>query len=96
MLCADLSKIVGLPVDYTSLIRHKNTRPQVEFNGKERIRNVKQAFSLSSNKNIHNKRIVLIDDVMTTGSTLKECAMVLLKNGAQSVDVLTIARVVKS
>lgn len=96
MLCADLSKIVGLPVDYTSLVRHKNTRPQVEFNGKERIRNVKQAFSLSSNKNIHNKRIVLVDDVMTTGSTLKECAMVLLKNGAQSVDVLTIARVVKN
>ena len=96
LLCKDLSKFVNLPVDYASLVRHKNTRPQVEFNGKERERNVKHAFKVCNKDAIQNKRIVIIDDVMTTGSTIRECAVELLKNGAQSVDVITIARVVKT
>ena len=96
LLCKDLSKFVNLPVDYTSLVRHKNTRPQVEFNGKERERNVKHAFKVCNKDAIQNKRLVIIDDVMTTGSTIRECALELLKNGAQSVDVITIARVVKA
>jgi len=95
LLCKDLSKFVNIPVDYHSLVRHKNTRPQVEFNGKEREHNVKHAFKVRNKQAIQNKRIVIIDDVMTTGSTIKECALELLKNGAQSVDVITIARVVK-
>jgi len=95
LLCKYLSQLTRVPVDYTTLQRHKNTRPQVEFNGKERIQNVKQAFSIADETIFANKRIVIVDDVMTTGSTLKECGMVLLKHGAKSVDALTIARVIK-
>jgi len=94
-LMADrLGKLVGLPVDSFSLVKHKRTRPQTEFSGRERVINVKNAFSVKYPERIRGKRVVLIDDVMTTGSTLKESARVLRKAGAKSVDVLTVARVI--
>lgn len=95
LLCAELSKLTGIPVDYNSVVRHLKTRPQVEFSGRERVKNIKGAFSVRHPKNVKGKRIVLVDDVMTTGSTLKECALVLRKAGASSVDTLTVARVCK-
>lgn len=94
LLTAELHKLNGVPADYTSLVKHRRTRPQVEFSGHERIKNLKGAFSVKHPEKIKGKRIVLIDDVMTTGSTLKECALVLKRAGARSVDTLTVARVV--
>lgn len=96
LLCKELSKLVNLPVDYSSLIRCKNTKPQVEFSGRNRKRNVKNAFAVKDKQSLQGKRVVVIDDIMTTGSTLKECAEELLKAGAKSVDTLTVARVIKS
>lgn len=93
LLARELHKLVNIPVDFDSVERHKNTRPQVEFSGHERIRNVKGAFRVKYPKKIKGQRIVLIDDVLTTGSTLKECALALKKAGAKSVDTLTVARV---
>lgn len=93
LLVRDLSKMTGIPADYLSLIRHKRTRPQVEFSGLERVCNVKNAFSIKYPEKVKGKRIILVDDVLTTGSTLKECAIALKKAGAKSVDTLTIARV---
>lgn len=93
LLAKEVSKMCGLPIDNTSVIRHKRTRPQVEFSGQARIKNVKGAFQVKNPLNVKGKRIVLIDDVMTTGSTLRECALVLLAAGAASVDTLTVARV---
>ena len=95
LIAKELSKLTGLPVDYSSLIRHRKTRPQVEFSGKVRIRNVKDAFSVRKPERIKGRRVVLIDDVMTTGSTLKECAKALRRARALSVDALTVARVCK-
>ena len=96
LLCKELSKLIGIPVDYTSLVRCINTKPQVECNGNARKHNVKDAFQVKNPEKIQGKRVVLIDDIMTTGSTLKECAKVLLKSGALSVDALTVARVIKN
>lgn len=95
LLCAELSKLTGIPVNYNSVVRHLKTRPQVEFSGKERVRNIKGAFCIRHPEQIQGKRVVLVDDVMTTGSTLKECASVIKKAGAASVDTLTAARVCK-
>ena len=94
LLADKLSKMVNIPVDRFSLVRHKRTRPQVEFSGRDRIANVKNAFTVKYPDKIRGKRVILIDDVMTTGSTLKECALALQKAKAKSVDVLTVARVV--
>lgn len=93
LLASELSKLTGLPADYNSLIKHKATKPQVEFSGHERVKNIKGVFSVKHPEKIKGKRVVLIDDVMTTGSTLKECALALKKAGAKSVDTLTVARV---
>ena len=93
LIATELGKLTGIKVDCTSVVRHKRTKPQVQFSGHARISNVKGAFSVKHPEKLKGKRIVLIDDVMTTGSTLKECALAMKKAGAKSVDTLTIARV---
>lgn len=95
ILAKELSKLTSVTADFTSLKKHKNTKPQVSFSGKMRVKNIKDAFSVKCPEHIKGKRVVLIDGVQTTGSTLTECAKVLLKAGAKSVDFLTIARVYK-
>ncbi len=94
LLSLELNKLIKKEVDLSSLVKHKKTKPQVQFSGKERIKNVKDAFMVKNPESIKGKRVVLIDDVMTTGSTLKECAKALKKAGAKSIDTLTVARVI--
>lgn len=93
ILAVELSKATNIPADYKSLKKIRNTLPQVQCDAKQRKRNVKNAFKVVKPENIKGKRIVLLDDVYTTGSTLQECCKVLLKAGAKSVDILTVARV---
>ena len=78
------------------LKRQRATPSQGHLTAQERNRNVRGAFKVTHPNKIKGKRILLIDDVLTTGSTVNECTKVLLKAGAKSVDVLTIARVVKN
>lgn len=75
------------------LVRTRLTEPQTNFNGNARRRNLKNAFGVVSPHHLHGKKILLIDDVFTTGTTVNECARVLKKNGAAEVMVLTLARV---
>lgn len=93
LLVKYLSAKTGINADYYSLIRQRHTVPQVQLKGKARRKNLKQAFSVKYPDNIKNKKIVLIDDVETTGSTLNECAKVLHKAGAKAVYSITLARV---
>jgi ComF family protein len=83
----------GTAVAREALIRTRPTRPQVELNPKERQDNVKGAFAVSDPARVQDKSVLLIDDLYTTGSTVKECARVLRKAGARRVEVLTVARV---
>ncbi|MBP5399945.1 MAG: ComF family protein [Alphaproteobacteria bacterium] len=94
LLAQKLSEMTAIPHNNLTLIRSRKTKPQVEVSGKERLTNVKNAFKVKNQKLIKGKRIILLDDIMTTGSTVKECALVLKKAGAKSVDILTIARTV--
>ena len=92
LLAEEIAKLSGIKVNDSSLIRKKNTIPQVEFSGKARVGNVKNAFMIEDSENIKGKNIILIDDVMTTGSTLKECAKSLKRAGASNIYALTAAR----
>lgn len=76
------------------LIRKTSTKPQVGLKGEERKQNVKDIFEINSKYKIRNfkKQIIIFDDVYTTGSTLKEAALVLKKEGFKNVIGLTIAR----
>ena len=79
-------------IDITSLIRIKKTQPQTGFDMEQRKNNLKDAFKVKDKKTIQNKHILLIDDVFTTGATCNEAAMELLKNGAEKVEALVLAR----
>jgi len=74
------------------LFRKRWTEPQTGLGKRERIRNIKKAFTAERTAKIEGKNILLIDDVYTTGATVGECAQTLLKAGAKQVDVLTLAR----
>ena len=78
-----------------ALARTRATEPQIELSAAERRVNVKGAFSVRGAERVAGKRILLLDDVMTTGSTMDECAKELKKAGASAVIAVSIARTAK-
>lgn len=87
-----LARHLSLPMLPDALARTRATEPQIELSAAERRANVKGAFSAKRPDRITGKRILLLDDVMTTGSTMDECARELKKAGAEAVIAVTIAR----
>ena len=83
----------GIPLDHQTLIRTRATAPQAELALKERARNVRGAFECRADHS--GRRILLIDDVMTTGATLREAARVLKLHGAAVINIAVIARALK-
>ena len=92
LLCKFLSLKTMVPSDYFSLERVINTVPQVSLTGAKRKNNLKKAFVLKNPEKFKNKSVVLVDDVKTTGSTLKECAFILKKAGVKNIYSLTLAQ----
>lgn len=87
----------GIPVWGDVLRRTRQTRQQVGLSRAERARNVQGAFNVALEKKaaIQGRRVVLVDDVLTSGATVDTCARALLRARAASVDVLVFARVVE-
>lgn len=83
---------MALPMLVDGLSRTRPTRPQIDLSAEERRNNVKGAFAVNRPAAVTGKRILLLDDVVTTGSTVNECARVLKKAGAAAITVITIAR----
>lgn len=98
LLARQMSVLSGVPVDALSLVRTRATASQGHKTARERLENVGKAFAVPSGRidRVEGKSVVLIDDVLTTGATIGECSKALLEAGARSVDVLTVARVVKA
>lgn len=97
LIAQALGKEAEIPALLDVLKRVRATPSQGTLTAKERFKNVKRAFAVDDKKAalIKGKTIVLIDDVYTTGATLKECTKSLLKAGAKNVHALTLARVVR-
>jgi ComF family protein len=93
-LAAVISKASGKPCDPLALARVRQTPPQVGLTRTQRADNVQGAFRAPDASVIAGRRIVLVDDVMTSGATANAAARVLLRAGAANVDVLVFARVV--
>ena len=74
------------------LLKQKNNKPQSTKNKKDRQQNVIGAYYIKNEYKIYNKKILLLDDIYTTGSTVNECAKMLKEHGAAIVDVITIAK----
>jgi ComF family protein len=92
LLARRLGSNLGIPVDYSSLKRSRWTEPQTGLSRRKRAANVKGAFALIRPEKVRGRRTILLDDVLTTGETVNQCARVLKSGGASQVVVLTVAR----
>lgn len=92
LLARDLSQVTGLPLVGRALVRTVNTPSQSRLGLGERLANVRDAFGVENPRQVRDRRIVLVDDVLTTGSTVDACALALLEEGAAEVSVITAAR----
>ncbi len=97
LLAQALGREADKKVSVDLLVRHRRTRTQGRMSRSARIRNIRGAFKLRDGRRdaVGGARILLIDDVLTTGATAEECTRVLKRAGASAVDVLTLARVVR-
>ena len=87
-----LGRALGIPVDAKWLIRVRNTKAQYSLNPGERKTNVKKSFSCCGNKKSAGN-VLLIDDILTTGSTIDACMEALAKAGADKVYFITVSMV---
>lgn len=96
-LAQGIGKAAGKPVLVDTLVRHKATPSQAGLSPRQRQRNVTGAFKIRGRraKHVAGKHIVLVDDVYTTGATLRACTLALKRADAASVNVLVLARVVR-
>lgn len=92
VLAKALSMAVGVPVITNALRRVKDTGTQTRLSAGERRANLRDAFAARRPESVAGKRLVLVDDVFTTGATLDSCANVLTSMGAPSVVALAVAR----
>ncbi|MDD5712922.1 MAG: ComF family protein [Smithellaceae bacterium] len=94
VLARTAARRLSLALDPAALKRVRNTAPQVEMDKDDRRANVRGAFALGGSS-VPGKGIIVIDDVYTTGSTIKECCRVLERGKAKQVAVFTVARAIQ-
>jgi ComF family protein len=86
-----LSRRIGAPLESQAMRRTRRTRPQHSLNREERIKNVANAL-LADPRLVKGKRVLLVDDIMTSGATLREATRALFAAGAAQVSALVVAR----
>ncbi len=91
LLARELSKLTGIPISSGNLLRVRNTKTQTSLSFKERQANLDKAFTVLDKEEFKDKNILLIDDVLTTGSTADHCSDILKKAKVKNIYVLTFA-----
>ncbi len=94
LLARSLARQIAVPFSKSALDRVRSTPPQVGLTDSQRVENVRNVFRCRYPRHIARRRILLIDDVMTTGATAASSVRSLLEGGALRVSVLTVARVI--
>jgi ComF family protein len=92
LLAAAITRRHSLPIASGALVRSKLTRPQNELPNEDRLANIRGAFRIRSSSDFRDARVLLVDDVMTTGATANETARVLRRGGAADVAIAVVAR----
>jgi competence protein ComFC len=88
----EVAKRLGLPVLEGALVKTRHNVPQTSLEAGDRVENVRGAYRVKGQSAVRGRILVVVDDVSTTGSTIEECARVLLEAGAKEIRALTIAR----
>lgn len=91
LLAKEFCKITSLPLDTKNFVRIMNTNQQAKLSKEEREKNINNAFRVIDSNMVKGKKILLLDDIITTGATIDECARVLYECGASEVNALAIA-----
>lgn len=92
ILAMEVSKHLKIPLSLTTLKKLRDNHPQVSLRASERKKNVKDVYVVV--RNVKDLKIGLVDDVITTGATIAECAKILKKSGAKEVHAITLAKTV--
>lgn len=92
LLAANVAKTLSITLRTDLLLRTRHTRPQAQLNRSQRLQNVANAFAPRDGVQLHGETLLLIDDVATTGATLRACAQALRQAGAGDIWALTVAR----
>lgn len=91
-IAKELSKFLNIPLLSNGLIKTKQTKSQTELQKEDREKNVKGVFVCTKNSSVRKRKILLVDDIFTTGATMEECARVLKEAGAREVWGVVVAR----
>ena len=92
LLAKEIAKSTELKLENNCLYKNKDIIEQSKLNKEERIENIKNVYLIKNIKRLENKKVLLIDDIYTTGSTVNECSKVLKNSGIQKISILTIAK----
>ena len=87
-----VNKIPDLILEKQILVKYKENKTQSSLNKLQRLENVKNVYKVQNTAKIKEKKVLLFDDIYTTGATVNECAKVLKQAGAKEVGILTIAK----
>jgi predicted amidophosphoribosyltransferase len=87
-----MARLRKIPLETKCLARVKNIPPQTSLEASEREKNVRGAFQVKREEKVSGKIVLLVDDVYTTGSTIRECCLMLKRAGAKEVRALTVAQ----
>ena len=92
LIAKNLAQELNIEYSEKILIKIKDNKPQSEMKQDTRKNNVSGVYKVSNKEKINNKKVLIVDDIFTTGSTVDECAKVLKENNAQSIGVFTLAK----
>ena len=92
LIAKDIALKIGIKLEKELVQKIKNTKIQSSLSKEERKKNIKNAFLVNNKKNIKNKKIIIFDDIYTTGETVNELSRVLKKSGAKEILIFVIAK----
>jgi len=92
IMAVELAKITGIRCENRMLIKTSNRVPQTTLGAKKRWMNLRGAFQVRKKAGVREKKILLVDDVFTTGATMFECSKTLMRSGARAVSAVTLAQ----
>lgn len=86
-----ISEVIDIPTDFTSLVRTQYQKSQTHKTKEQRWKSVENAFKIIDPQKIENKKVLIVDDVITTGATLEACGHQLVNSGASEIGIATMA-----